>query len=83
MSTTPSAPEYFRLIKARAVRDRVLEQYQIDIRFEATTEVTPRTVEVVEAFGGGVDKTQRSTINLHSLKTLYPTPLDQRTTQKL
>jgi hypothetical protein len=83
MPTNERPPEYLRLIKARAVWDRVLEQYQIDIRFEATTEVTPRTVEVVEAFGVGVDKTQRFTINLHGLKALYPTPLDQRTTQKL
>jgi ABC-type transport system involved in cytochrome c biogenesis ATPase subunit len=62
MATTPSAPEYFRLINARAVWDRVLEQYRIDIRFEATTEVTPRTAEVAEAFGLGVDQTQQFTI---------------------
>jgi ABC-type ATPase with predicted acetyltransferase domain len=59
MSTTPSAPEYFRLINTRAVWDRVLEKYRIDISFEATTEVTPRTVEVADAFGLGVDKERR------------------------
>jgi ABC-type transport system involved in cytochrome c biogenesis ATPase subunit/GNAT superfamily N-acetyltransferase len=62
MATAKQAPEYFRLIKARAIWDRVLEQYRIDIRFEATTEVTPRTVEVAEAFGLGVDTTQQFTI---------------------
>jgi hypothetical protein len=43
MPVEEQAPEYFRLIKAQAVWDQALEKYRIDIRFEATTEVTPRT----------------------------------------
>jgi ABC-type transport system involved in cytochrome c biogenesis ATPase subunit/GNAT superfamily N-acetyltransferase len=59
MPTKERPPEYFRLINAHAVWDRVLEQYRIDISFEATTEVTPRTVEVADAFGLGVDTERR------------------------
>ena len=41
---------------------RPLEKFHITIEYESATEITPRTIDVSDAFGLGVDKTRRFTI---------------------
>jgi ABC-type lipoprotein export system ATPase subunit/GNAT superfamily N-acetyltransferase len=52
--------EFLRLLKpVQKSWLKPLEKYRISISYETGTEITPRTVEVAEAFGLGIDQTQQ------------------------
>jgi hypothetical protein len=54
-----SIQEFLRIRKGKAKWNRVLEKYSISISYETGTEITPRTVEVADAFGLGLDQTKK------------------------
>ena len=51
--------EIFRIHKIKRTYDKTKDRFSFDISHETHTELTPRTVEVAEAFGLGVDDTQK------------------------
>ena len=51
--------EYFRIKKFRRTYDRAAGKFAFDISYETHTQVTPRSLVVAEAFGLGIDETQR------------------------
>jgi ABC-type ATPase with predicted acetyltransferase domain len=54
-----SIQEFLKIRKGKAKWSRVLEKYSISISYETGTEITPRTVEVADAFGLGIDQTRK------------------------
>jgi len=54
--------EYFRITKLARRYDRQTGKFTFDIVYETATEMTPRTIAVAEAFGLGIDKTQKFAI---------------------
>jgi len=54
--------EFFRITKYARRYDRREGKFTIDIAYETTAEITPRTVAVAEAFGLGVDEQQKFVI---------------------
>jgi ABC-type ATPase with predicted acetyltransferase domain len=54
-----SIQEFLRIRKGKAKWNKVLEKYSISINYETGTEITPRTVEVADAFGLGIDQTKK------------------------
>ena len=57
-----SIREFLRIRKGKAKWNKVLEKYSISISYETGTEITPRTVEVADAFGLGIDQAKRFTL---------------------
>ena len=56
-------PEILRLLKPVSRRwVRPLEKFRINIEYESATEITPRTIDVSDAFGLGVDQARKFTI---------------------
>ena len=51
--------EHFRIHKVRRVYNRATNKFAFNISNETTAQLTPRTVFVAEAFGLGVDETQK------------------------
>jgi ABC-type ATPase with predicted acetyltransferase domain len=51
--------EIFRIRTIRRTYDKTRDRFTFDISYETHTELTPRTVEVAEAFGLGIDDTQK------------------------
>jgi len=51
--------EYFRIKKFARRYDRQTGKFTFDISYETATEITPRTIGVAEAFGLGIDQTQK------------------------
>jgi ABC-type lipoprotein export system ATPase subunit/GNAT superfamily N-acetyltransferase len=51
--------EYFRIRKLARRYDRQTGKFTFNIAYETATEITPRTVDVAEAFGLGVDQAQK------------------------
>lgn len=59
----PKKSEFLRLIKPiQKVWLKPLEKYRISISYETGTDITPRTIEVAEAFGLGIDQEQQFVI---------------------
>jgi ABC-type transport system involved in cytochrome c biogenesis ATPase subunit/GNAT superfamily N-acetyltransferase len=55
--------EFLRLLKPiRKDWLRPLEKYRISISYETGTDITPRTIEVAEAFGLGIDRQEQFVI---------------------
>lgn len=54
--------ERFRITKFRRIYDRREGKFVINIAYETATEVTPRTLNVAEAFGLGIDQTRKFVI---------------------
>jgi ABC-type lipoprotein export system ATPase subunit/GNAT superfamily N-acetyltransferase len=54
-----SIREFLRIRKGKAKWNKVLEKYSVSISYETGTEITPRTVEVADAFGLGIDETKK------------------------
>jgi ABC-type ATPase with predicted acetyltransferase domain len=50
-----SIQEFLRIRKGKAKWNKVLEKYSVSISYETGTEITPRTVEVADAFGLGIN----------------------------
>ena len=53
---TTKGHERVRVRRYRRIYDRGSGKFRITVRFQTTTEVTPRTIGVAEAFGLGVDE---------------------------
>jgi ABC-type ATPase with predicted acetyltransferase domain len=51
--------EIFRIRTIRRTYDKTKDRFTFDISYETHTELTPRTVEVAEAFGLGIDEAQK------------------------
>jgi len=51
--------EYFRINKCRRKYDRARGKFTFNISYETHSQVTPRSLVVAEAFGLGIDDTQR------------------------
>jgi ABC-type lipoprotein export system ATPase subunit/GNAT superfamily N-acetyltransferase len=51
--------EFFRITCYARTYDKREGKFTINIAYETATEVTPRTIDVAEAFGLGVDQTQK------------------------
>jgi len=60
--STMSIKEFLKIRKGKAKWNKVLEKYSITISYETGTEITPRTVEVADAFGLGIDEAKRFTL---------------------
>jgi ABC-type lipoprotein export system ATPase subunit/GNAT superfamily N-acetyltransferase len=56
---TRSRKEYFRIKKLARRYDRQTGKFTFNIAYETATEITPRTIGVAEAFGLGIDQTQK------------------------
>jgi ABC-type lipoprotein export system ATPase subunit/GNAT superfamily N-acetyltransferase len=54
--------EYFRITKFARRYDKRTGKFTFDIAYETATEITPRTIAVAEAFGLGIDQTQKFSI---------------------
>jgi ABC-type ATPase with predicted acetyltransferase domain len=54
--------EHFRITGWARRYDALTKKFIVDIAYETATEITPRTIAVSEAFGLGVDQTQKFTI---------------------
>jgi len=59
---TMSIQEFLKIRKGKIKWNKVLEKFSITISYETGTEITPRTVEVADAFGLGIDQTKRFTL---------------------
>lgn len=57
-----SIREFLKIRKGRVVWNKVLQKYVVDISYETGVEVTPRTVEVADAFGLGIDDSKKFVI---------------------
>ena len=57
-----SIREFLKIRKGKVKWNKVLEKYSVSISYETGTEITPRTVEVADAFGLGIDQTKRFTL---------------------
>ena len=51
--------EYFRIRHFRRIYDRTAGKFTFNISYETHTKVTPRSLVVAEAFGLGIDETQK------------------------
>jgi len=51
--------EIFRIRKCRRIYDRVAGKFTFNISYETHTKLTPRSLVVAEAFGLGIDETQK------------------------
>ena len=51
--------EVFRIRQCRRTYDRVAGKFAFNISYETHTQVTPRSLVVAEAFGLGIDETQK------------------------
>ncbi len=51
--------EYFRITKFAKRYDRQIGKFTFNIAYETATEITPRTIDVAETFGLGIDQTQK------------------------
>jgi len=51
--------EHFKITKLKRRYDRKTGKFTFNIAYETATEITPRTTAVAEAFGLGIDKTQK------------------------
>jgi len=51
--------EYFRITKFARRYDREAGKFTFNIAYETATTITPRTIDVAEAFGLGIDQTQK------------------------
>ena len=51
--------EYFRITKFARRYDKRTGKFMFNIAYETATEITPRTIAVAEAFGLGIDQTQK------------------------
>jgi ABC-type lipoprotein export system ATPase subunit len=54
--------EYFRITKFAKRYDRQTGKFTFNIAYETATEITPRTIDVAETFGLGIDQTQKFAI---------------------
>jgi len=59
---TRKRKEYFRITKFARRYDRQTGKFTFNIAYETATEITPRTIGVAEAFGLGIDETQKFAI---------------------
>lgn len=51
--------EIFRIHKVRRTYDRTAGRFTFNISYETHTELTPRTIDVADAFGLGIDEDQK------------------------
>jgi len=51
--------EIFKIRKFRRIYDKTHDRFSFHVEYETHTEVTERTIEVSEAFGLGIDDTQK------------------------
>lgn len=51
--------EYFKITKLKRRYDKKTEKFTFNIAYQTATKITPRTTAVAEAFGLGVDQTQK------------------------
>ena len=51
--------EYFKIRRYIRRYDRQEGKFIVNIAYETAAEITPRTIEVAEAFGLGIDETRR------------------------
>ena len=63
-----SRDEFFRIRQFRRVYDRAEGKFTFNISYETHTKPTPRSLVVAEAFGLGIDETQRFTVLNTELK---------------
>jgi ABC-type ATPase with predicted acetyltransferase domain len=54
--------EYFRITSFRRRYDRQTGKFTFDIGYETATAITPRTIDVAEAFGLGIDESRKFTV---------------------
>lgn len=54
-----SIQEFLKIRKGKAIWNKVLEKFSISISYETGTEITPRTVEVADALGLGIDTAKK------------------------
>lgn len=60
--------EHFKIRRVRRVYDRSSSKFAFNISYETAVQLTPRTVVVAEAFGLGVDDSQKFTVLNTELK---------------
>ncbi len=53
---------YFRITKFARRYDKRTGKFMFNIAYETATEITPRTIAVAEAFGLGIDQTQKFSV---------------------
>jgi len=66
--------EFFRIRQFRRVYDRDVGKFTFNISYETHTKPTPRSLVVAEAFGLGIDETQKFTVLNTELK-ISPTDI--------
>ena len=54
--------EHFKITKLARRYNRQTGNFTFNIAYETATEITPRTIGVAEAFGLGIDETQKFAI---------------------
>lgn len=70
---TKKRHEYFKITKFTRRYNRKTQKFTFNIAYETATEITPRTIGVAEAFGLGIDQTQKFPIYDHVELRISPT----------